>query len=416
MFYLREGLVCLESPDRPSQISDLRTGSSWEVSQEQIQEARKYIFGQKEMGNPSFDQELLDSRQEPFDGVLRAKLEDLDRGFSWMNEKKHSGLLRFCELVHSLQKNSRHDFDQLPVLPETTARRALHLERLVGPGGRVVFVGDDDLVSVAVSYLGLQATVVELDPELIDLFSIVNDRLGFDINVQQVDLRQPVPTALLSSFDAFCTDPEMSRECISLFLSRGISLVKPGGFGIIACAEEWSSLMESIVNESRLSPTSHHRRFANYRDWTFQLSGYRSDLYSFSITQESCPLIGPEQRFDAPLFPFGLSEGHHLLIKATGCDPESLLGKRLVELIRSSIETDSEKVQTADTNPFPLRVVRVWSTKRSIQATVSADRQTVHFDLSPAPEDEKQITEIASQITEKLGALKLSMNALEKIE
>jgi predicted methyltransferase/DNA-directed RNA polymerase subunit RPC12/RpoP len=102
-------------------------------------------------------------------------------------------------------------------------------------GRRVLVLGDDDLISVAIAEFARQhgggpaaLTVVELDPALV---AFLRERLAgapFPVEVVEHDLTEPLPPRLLSTVDTVQTDPPYTVAGAELFLTRAASALKPG--------------------------------------------------------------------------------------------------------------------------------------------------------------------------------------------
>jgi N4-bis(aminopropyl)spermidine synthase len=124
----------------------------------------------------------------------------------------------------------RLDLDQCHCTVGTKLRRVLVLndaDALVGR--RILLLGDDDLISLAiraaVCRFGSETTitsltVLDVDP---DLIAFVSDQLAeapFPASAVQHDLRDPLPDDLRGSFDTVLTDPPYTVAAARLFLSR----------------------------------------------------------------------------------------------------------------------------------------------------------------------------------------------------
>jgi len=127
--------------------------------------------------------------------------------------------------------------DQSHGTPETALRRALLLcETGLLAGRDTLFLGDDDLVSIAAAlarrHLGLgdrgRLAIAEVDPRLADHIRAAAQRLGVAVEVHAADLRQPLPAHLTARFDGFVTDPPYTVPGAALFVSRGVAALRPG--------------------------------------------------------------------------------------------------------------------------------------------------------------------------------------------
>jgi len=412
-------VLCVGSPDGTWELRDLRSGLVHPIEPRAARASSMLLRGLD--GEDAADaaaalgETWTDERDEPFDRIVRERLARLGAGFAWTTAPRDRWLVDLCEAAHSMLRQSKGELDQLPVLPETAARRASLLRAKAGAGARVALVGDDDLLAVPAAALGLRPTALDIDPDLLALHEVIAAKLELDVTTRQVDLREPVPADLRGAFDAFCTDPESTRECVCLFLSRGVSLVRAGGLGLVAGGEDWADVIAAAARDIGLAGMTRMRRFGNYRSVGFELSPYRSDQYTFEVPAAARPLVGPDESFREDLFSFATTGGDHLLIVARGCEPARARGRELVDLV---VELCGARLPTArveDRSPFPVRVVSCTGELGSIQVTVRADTSTVDVDISPAPDDEVRVRGIAQRVADVLSAHGLQMRSLAKI-
>lgn len=133
----------------------------------------------------------------------------------------------------------RFELDQCHCTVETKLRRVLALhdaDALVGR--RILLLGDDDLVSLALASVirrfGTgqtieQLTVVDVDSALIAYLRRELARAPFPVSCIEHDLRRPLPHGLARSFDTVITDPPYTAAGARLFLSRAAEAVRDGG-------------------------------------------------------------------------------------------------------------------------------------------------------------------------------------------
>ena len=100
-------------------------------------------------------------------------------------------------------------------------------------GKRVLLLGDDDSVSIAIGLLGRAlrrttqgdltrgVTVVDADERRISFLRDAAAREQLALEVVHHDLRRPLPAGLLRAFDVIETDPPYTLEGARLFLARG---------------------------------------------------------------------------------------------------------------------------------------------------------------------------------------------------
>ncbi|WP_307163385.1 GNAT family N-acetyltransferase [Streptomyces rishiriensis] len=127
--------------------------------------------------------------------------------------------------------------DQSHCTAETKVRRVLALLTAGAlPGGSLLLIGDDDLISLAVAVVGdvlggpivEQVTVVDISAEILDYIRKVSAGLGTRVETVQHDLRLPLPAELLEQHDVAMTDPPYTAEGARLFLSRAVEGLRPG--------------------------------------------------------------------------------------------------------------------------------------------------------------------------------------------
>ncbi len=133
----------------------------------------------------------------------------------------------------------RVELDQTHCTPETKTRRVLAMHDAGALAGRrVLVVGDDDLISLAIAEFARQhgsgpvaLTVVELDPELVAFLRLRLADAPFPVEVIEHDLTEPLPVRLLSTMDTVQTDPPYTVAGASLFLERAASALHAGAGG-----------------------------------------------------------------------------------------------------------------------------------------------------------------------------------------
>jgi predicted methyltransferase len=131
--------------------------------------------------------------------------------------------------------------DQAPCFPDTAMRRALlMLQSGALEGKRVLLLGDDDSVSIAIGLLGRAlrhgdltrgVTVVDADERRIAFLRDAAAREQLALEVVHHDLRRPLPAGLRRSFDTIETDPPYTLEGARLFLACGCEALTSGADG-----------------------------------------------------------------------------------------------------------------------------------------------------------------------------------------
>jgi len=122
------------------------------------------------------------------------------------------------------------ELDQVHATPETSLKRARYMKENGDLDGRkILFLGDDDLTSIASSILGSarKIAVLDVDVRLVDYISNVSADNNLKIECIEHDLRDPLPEEHLNKYDVFITDPPYTVEGLKLFLSRGLQSLRP---------------------------------------------------------------------------------------------------------------------------------------------------------------------------------------------
>jgi predicted methyltransferase len=124
--------------------------------------------------------------------------------------------------------------DQSHATPETVLKRAVYLYEHDAIEGRdVLFLGDDDLTSLAVGLfaahcgISVRLTVLEFDHRLVDYLQVAAEQARLPLRVLAHDLREEIPGDFIGRFDTFLTDPPYTRSGLNLFVSRGARALRP---------------------------------------------------------------------------------------------------------------------------------------------------------------------------------------------
>ena len=119
--------------------------------------------------------------------------------------------------------------DQAYCTPETAVLRALFmLEEGDVEGRKIIFLGDDDLTSIATGLLkaSKKITVIDIDERLLKLIDNISRKEDINIECIYHDLKNPLPDRLKNKYDVVFTDPPYTIDGLKLFLSRGIDALR----------------------------------------------------------------------------------------------------------------------------------------------------------------------------------------------
>jgi len=166
-------------------------------------------------------------------------------------------------------------YEQQFCTPRTTQLRSQRIRQSLEPGSRVLVLGDDDLVSLAlIAEPGdFQVDVLELDA---DLVAFLKEKGGERLTVLEHNLRHGVPESMRDAYDVVTTDPPYAAEGMRFFLKCAqASLVKKPGSrlflstfpGLIESPDElWADLKQlGLTIENRSDHFSRYIYNNSYR-------------------------------------------------------------------------------------------------------------------------------------------------------
>lgn len=112
----------------------------------------------------------------------------------------------------------------------TVVKKTLYLLKRGDIEGRnIIFLGDDDLISLAVglTQLAKKITVIDVDNRILDFLSkSIKDLALNNFNIILHDLRESTPTEILNKYDVVVMDPPYTIEGLRLFLKRARQVLK----------------------------------------------------------------------------------------------------------------------------------------------------------------------------------------------
>ncbi len=209
------------------------------------------------------------------------------------------------EALASERGAPKRELDQVYVTTDTAVRRA---ELLLSAGEHqrgLAFLGDDDLTSAAVQLAGAgrKVTVLDTDDDVLAILRRHARARGWQHDVIQHDLRQPLPKELRRRFGAVFTDPPYAVEGFSLFISRAVDMLKPDGrlyvcFGQSRRASERGLQKQRALGDAGLLVEAVFEDFNAYDG--AEAIGSRSALWRCRVTPQTKALLRGES--DGPLY------------------------------------------------------------------------------------------------------------------
>src|SRR6266702_730080 len=149
------------------------------------------------------------------------------------------------ELAAAAAPEAKPELDQTHCTVETKVSRVLAMHEAGALAGRrIIILGDDDLISVAIARFAAltgipgdirRLAVLDTDADVLSCIAAHTEGTGVAVELVRHDLRGPLAAALRGAFDVACTDPPYTVPGAELFLSRAVSaLGADAGAGILA--------------------------------------------------------------------------------------------------------------------------------------------------------------------------------------
>jgi len=191
-------------------------------------------------------------------------------------------------------------------------------------GKKILFIGDDDLLSVAVALTRLpkEVVVLEIDERIVEFVTKLGKDLNIPLSGQTYDIRLPLSESIASQFDVFICDPTETMQGFNLFVSRGVSSLRGVGsvvyFGLTALEaskKKWFAI-QKLLYSMNLVITDIRHNFTEYPDppWVNTLSiwsnlkttpsctWYKSCLYRMELIDEAKPAIVGECELEGDVY------------------------------------------------------------------------------------------------------------------
>jgi N4-bis(aminopropyl)spermidine synthase len=224
-----------------------------------------------------------------------------------------AGLAARLERAAAGAPGAKVELDQTHCTVDTKIRRVLRMHEAGALiGRRILLLGDDDLVSVAIAAFagagGLAAgverlAVVDSDPEVLAWAGDQIAGTGIEAELVEHDLRRPLPGGLAGGFDVVCTDPPYTVAGAELFLSRAVAGLAPEPgrhvfFSFGARRPDETLRAQELIGSMGLAIRGLWPGFNEYLG--AGILGGRSHLYHLRSTAASRPLVGGD--FTGPLY------------------------------------------------------------------------------------------------------------------
>jgi hypothetical protein len=295
---------------------------------------------------------LADEGLDPVDPAVLARLEDIGRGFAWTlpvgegGDEERDALVHLLRRAHARRKSFLYAFGQTYCTPEAGVARCLHVQKSVPPGGKVLLVGDDDLLSLPLAALGFEVTTIDIDGLVIDFIGRAAADEGLKVDARVYDVLAPLDDELIGRFDAVFTDPMSYEDCFVAFWSRGLAVIKEGG-RLVTCVQPYTRHVFHRLLERLPAVVDRYRyRFSSYYTYSFAENLYRSDLVELTRTPGDPPFL-PSDRIPFENITQGMiSAGYHAFGHTHGM--RMAVPKHLDAAMISQVLTNSGRYQVVD--------------------------------------------------------------------
>lgn len=229
--------------------------------------------------------------------------------WNMLKSEEYNRVLELLRRHKDERPTPERKYDQFTATIETTAKRASLLDQNEDLAGkRLLFLGDDDFTSIAVSSFGKASEVVvlDIDNRILDNIGQVAKEEGLKIDSENGDARKTLPEAYKQKFDIVFTDPPYTPEGIKLFVSRAIQALDPQNqsariylcYGNSDRAKERFLPIYELLASSGLMARWVFDKFNRYEG--AESIGSASSLFVLDVTSKTRALI--TGNYDRPIY------------------------------------------------------------------------------------------------------------------
>lgn len=188
--------------------------------------------------------------------------------------KKMQAVLR--EIYDELGPRIKAEYEQGPLHPISSLRKVYFVVQKGDVIGKcIACVGDDDFLSIILGATAFpkQITVFDIDSDVLEVIEKYRKKLKIKVPIKMVkhDLLKPIPRKHKGKYDTFLTQPPDTVLGFTLFVSRGVELLKrkPGmagyaGLTITGCPKLGLLEIQRILTQMGLVITDILNKFLHY--------------------------------------------------------------------------------------------------------------------------------------------------------
>jgi predicted methyltransferase len=151
--------------------------------------------------------------------------------FEPTKEEKEKFFNVFYKYKNERPKPDRN-LDQFYATEETVLKRAVLLGNLTDISQKkLLFLGDDDLASVAFALLfkAEEIMVVDIDKRILEFINMISQKENLPIKIFEYDLRNSLPKSEFKRYDIAFFDPPYTPEAVNTWLIRAIEATLTAG-------------------------------------------------------------------------------------------------------------------------------------------------------------------------------------------
>ena len=122
------------------------------------------------------------------------------------------------EKYKSLRPRPKREFDQFYAVEETIFKRTDLLSKFSNIDKKILFLGDDDITSIALALTKKfeKIFVIDIDKEILNLIKTIAENEKLNIETIDYDLRKPLIN--LEKFNLIFFDPPYTLNAVKLWL------------------------------------------------------------------------------------------------------------------------------------------------------------------------------------------------------
>ncbi len=270
-----------------------------------------------------------------------------------------------------------YKYDQSRSTPETVIKRALlMLNNGDLEGKKIVILGDDDGVSIALSFLRCaeEIFVIDIDSRVLEFINNFSSQYRFSdvLHTQLWDIRASFPKKWWHKFNTFETDPPYTVLGFKLFLNQAITLMNFNygvkgyiSFGAKTPHKTWACQQHLLASGFMINEFI--QNFNRYHGAT--LLGNTSNMYVVSLIQQKTRLIDTKHpelaiyTFDEDKIRDIPTIGYQIIAEFYGVESVFLTDiQRLKNIIKNGIVESGlvlEEIFTKEYSPYGLSVITI---------------------------------------------------------